>query len=394
MKILVLTSFYSPEKGAAPHRITSMCDDLMKKGHLLSVITPLSNYPKGRFFKLHRNKIFFTEIINDIKVTRYWFFPSNSNSKLSRGLSLITSFFGAFLTSFYHLLIYPKYDLIIIQTPPLTSAYAYSLSCRLFNKKYILNVSDIWPSTAVDLGIIEKGSITWNVFSLIEKLLYKNAMSLLGQSNETIKYLRNYTHKKVHLFRNLTKADNLSKINFPKNNRVKIIYAGLLGNAQDLLGLCKKIDWSKLNIELHVFGEGVQKNQILALQNDYIFYHTPISKNEIQNEIKKYDFSLVPLRVNIFGAFPSKITATISSGVPVLFIGEGEGYEIVKRLGIGKSFKNNEISKISAFLKNYSSNRPKYVRVFAHKINVSLDSEFNYQININNLNKFLIQFNK
>ena len=112
MKILVLTSFYSPEKGAAPHRITSMCDELKKKGHNLSVITPLANYPKGRFFKPYRSKIYYTEIINDIKVTRYWFLPSNSNSKLSRTLSLITSFFGAFITCFYHLLIHSKFDSI------------------------------------------------------------------------------------------------------------------------------------------------------------------------------------------------------------------------------------------------------------------------------------------
>ena len=394
MKILVLTSFYSPEKGAAPHRITSMCDELKKKGHDLSVITPLANYPKGRFFKPYRRKIYYTDIINDIKVTRYWFLPSNSNSKLSRGLSLITSFFGAFITSFYHLLIHSKFDLIIIQTPPLTSAYGYSLACKLFCKKYILNVSDLWPSTAVDLGVIAKGSISWNIFSFIEKSLYIHSISLIAQSNETTKYLRNCTDKKVHLFRNLTKANNFTKSSFDNNNRIKIIYAGLLGNAQDLLSLCKKIDWSKLNVELHVFGEGVQKEQIISLQNDCIHYHKPISKKEIQKEIQKYDFSLVPLRVNIFGAFPSKITATISSGVPVLFIGEGEGYDIVKRLGIGKSFRNVEVSKMSDFLKMYSTNRLDYVKYFTEKINLSLEGEFNYQNNINELNKFITQLNR
>ena len=394
MKTLVLTSFYSPEKGAAPHRITSMCDELKKKGHSLSVITPLANYPTGRFFQSNLGKMYYKEIINDIKVTRYWFFPSNSNSKLSRGFSLITSFFGAFVTSFFHLLIHPQYDLIVIQTPPLTSAYGYSLSCRLFHKKYILNVSDIWPSTAVDLGVIKKGSISFTLFSFIEKSLYYNSASILGQSNETIKYLRNCTDKKVHLFRNLTKANNFSKTKTAQNNRIKIIYAGLLGNAQDLLSLCKKIDWVKLNIELHIFGEGVQKNKIPALENDYIYYHKPISKGEIQIEIQNYDFSLVPLRVNIYGALPSKITAAISSGVPVLFIGEGEGYEIVKRLEIGKSFKNDEVLQISDFLKNYSKKRFEYVKFFTEKINVSLKNEFNYQTNIDKLNKFLIQFKK
>ena len=171
---------------------------------------------------------------------------------------------------------------------------------------------------------------------------------------------------------------------------MKIIYAGLLGNAQNILGLCKEINWNNLNIQLHIYGDGLQKKDLQKLDLKNIYIHEAISKDDIQNKLKLFDFSLVPLRVNIFGAFPSKITSSISSGVPVLFIGEGEGYRVVKDLNIGESFKNNKLLKLKDFLKNYIENNKLYVSKYKKGIKLALETEFNYQKNLDSLEKFLI----
>ena len=49
---------------------------------------------------------------------------------------------------------------------------------------------------------------------------------------------------------------------------------------------------------------------------------------------------------------------------------------------------------MSEFLKIYSINRLDYIEDFTKKINLSLQGEFNYINNIDNLNKFLTQINK
>ena len=54
-KTLICTSFYTPEKGAAPHRVTTMSENLSGS---VTVITPLPNYPTGRIFKNQLKWIF------------------------------------------------------------------------------------------------------------------------------------------------------------------------------------------------------------------------------------------------------------------------------------------------------------------------------------------------
>ena len=82
-KTLICTSFYTPEKGAAPHRVTTMSENLFGS---VTVITPLPNYPTGRIFKNQLKWIFKKEYVNDVSVIRYWCLPSNSNSSMCKNV--------------------------------------------------------------------------------------------------------------------------------------------------------------------------------------------------------------------------------------------------------------------------------------------------------------------
>lgn len=393
MNILILSSFYKPEKGAAPHRITTMCNELKKRGHQITVITTLANYPKGKFFKGYKNTLYKFEIIDGIKVFRYWFLPTNSNSSFIRVLSTITSFLMSLSITCFVIMTNKKFDFSIIQTPPLMTAFSYSIICRLFGLNYLLNISDIWPLTALNLGAMKRKDYLFRILTQIEFLIYKYAQAFLCQSQEITNYISGFNNKKFLLYRNLTKKNitndqkNYSKI-------IKIVYAGLLGNAQGLFYLSKTLDWVGLNAQLHIYGDGLEKNKIRSIKNNNIFFHEPLSKDEIQKKLNEFDFSLVPLRVKIIGAFPSKISASISSGVPVLYVGEGEGYSIVQRLQIGESFKNNELPRLSEFLISYSKDKKLYVNKYKKGIKLALENEFNYKRNFNRLEKFLLNINK
>lgn len=383
-KTLICTSFYTPEKGAAPHRVTTMSETLFGS---VTVITPLPNYPTGRIFKNQLKWIFKKEKVNDVSVIRYLCLPSNSNSSLLRMLSMIATSVFAFLTMCRHLLLNRDYNVIIVQTPPLTSAFAYVSASRLFGLRVTLNVSDVWPSTAVDLGAMKKGSLSWKLFTYFEKYVYKHSIAFIGQSQETIDYLNDKREIPSLLFRNLTPIENDSF--YPKKGKVRIIYAGLLGMAQDVLAICKNVAFEGLNTELHIYGDGNQKNEILKLDKKGVVYHEPVSKNEIQRLMTDYDFSLIPLRTYIFGAFPSKITAAVASATPILFLGEGEGARVVSQLNIGKSFKFGEFDSLSKFLTSYSEDREAAARIFYDSIIEAQQKSFDLEQNNEDLINFL-----
>jgi glycosyltransferase involved in cell wall biosynthesis len=139
--------------------------------------------------------------------------------------------------------------------------------------------------------------------------------------------------------------------NFPEHNvsemdlktayeaPIKLFYAGLLGIAQGVLELCEKIEITDLNIELHLFGDGAEKNQIEALiraQNKTkIIFNEMVDRDVLNQKLNSFDIAIVPLKNRIYGSVPSKIFEYSTLGFPILYFGGGEGEAIVSDNNIG-----------------------------------------------------------
>ena len=63
-EILIVTNYFPPEKGAAPHRILTTAKELSSYGFDVSVITTLANYPTGKLFDGYRKILYKKEKID------------------------------------------------------------------------------------------------------------------------------------------------------------------------------------------------------------------------------------------------------------------------------------------------------------------------------------------
>jgi len=390
MKITIITSFFPPEKGAAPYRILNTAKELKSFGFDVDVITTLANYPKGKLFEGYKWRVFKKEVIEGITCRRYWLYPSNSNNPIIRVLSMLSFSFSLLFT--IPLLILKKPDIIIVQTPPLLSATTAVFISRIIGSKVVLNVSDIWPLTAVELGVMKKKSITFKIFSNVEKLMYKYSDFFIAQSNETCNYLKNNTNKPILLYRNLTKPYFNNQIWMKKNVEKKIAYAGLLGVAQDIYSICKNINFKDLNIQFHIYGDGVQKRSIqnFTKQNpNNIFLHDSVSKDEIQKKLLHFDATIIPLKRNIYGAFPSKISMAMSSALPIFFVGDGEGFEFVNEHNFGYTSKAGDIKGLTNNIKTFSQLDSDDIIKMKSKIIKTVREKFDYQQQQLELFKFI-----
>ena len=340
MKILIVSFYYTPEMGAAPSRITNMAEALHEKGAKVDVLTCLPNYPKGKIFDGYRHRFSKREEINGVNVFRYWTYATVSKNPLLRLLGMLSFALDIWLFAF-RIKRVRSYDRIIIQSPPLMVSFSAVLLFRcLYRRMTVLNISDLWPLSAVELGALKEGSLYYKILAGMERFIYRHASACQGQSQEILNHVKSFGIKKpFFLYRNL--QPGVSKVNDNTNadrSCLKLVYAGLLGVAQDILGMIEHINFKELGAELHIYGGGNQVEDIEAYVKTHdcgVLFHGYKSKDEITRILSTFHASIVPLVVSIKGAVPSKIFDLLPHGTPILFCGGGEGEQIVTSRGFG-----------------------------------------------------------
>ena len=358
MKVLIVTERYWPEVGAAPSRLANMAEGMTKHGLEVDVLTSLPNYPKGEIFDGYKNCMSKTEVRNGVKLFRYWLYATVSRNPLARILNMFSFAVMIWLFMFRFNKI-KSYDRVIIQTPTLVvAASAMLLFKKLYGKTVILNVSDIWPLTAVDMGAIKEGSKSFRFLSMLERFLYRNSDGILGQSQEILDHIKGFKNKgQLFLYRNLQHYE-LSESYKAKNTALKVVFSGMLGVAQDVAGIVKNIPFKDLGVEFHIFGGGKQleeiQNWISENPDGNVYAHGFIPKEEISKRLQEMDVSIVPLATRIRGAVPSKIYDTLPQGLPILFCGGGEGADFIGGNNFGLVSDPGDYDALQENIKTFS----------------------------------------
>lgn len=332
--ILIVSNYYPPEKGAAANRIEQLALKLKKNGYSVSVVCPLGNYPKGKLFPEYRKKFSVTENQSGITIKRLWIYPSNSSNIFKRILSIASFSIGLF----FYLLFVKSPKKVIVQSPPLLLSFIAVTVLHWKNKKIILNVSDLWPLAAIELGVLKENSISHKILKFLEKRIYQKATLIIGQSNEILTHISQITTAKTYLYRNF--PDHLPQPTSPPatHRTIKLFYAGLLGVAQGVFELCENMMLPG-NMELHIFGDGADKDAIIEKLRHHpesnITFHGMLDREELLQQLPQFDIAIVPLKTRIFGSVPSKIFEYGALGYPILYFGGGEGEDIVRQHDLG-----------------------------------------------------------
>lgn len=382
MKVLIVSFYYEPELGAAPSRIANLAKGLKASGMDVDVLTCLPNYPKGEIFEGYRGRFSMKETIDGINVYRYWTYATVSKNPLKRVLAM-TSYAATMWAFAFKRRLIKSYDHVIVQSPPImVSASAVMMFKKLFGKNTILNVSDLWPGSAVELGFVREGSTSFKVLSCLERFIYRNASSVMGQSQEIVDHVCGmFPGKRTFLYRNLQPVASSHVAGKERNPRLKIVYAGLFGVAQDMFSLLKAIDFKSLDVEMHLYGGGNQMDDILSYikgGDKNIFYHGYVSKQEINEELKKYDLSIIPLAAHIHGAVPSKIFDLLPAGIPILFSGDGEGARIVKNRGFGLVSKFGDYAALENNIRSFTAMSQSEYSVYVANCLDAANGEFSF----------------
>ncbi|MFC7356129.1 glycosyltransferase family 4 protein [Jejudonia soesokkakensis] len=348
-RILLVTNYFPPEKGAASNRLWSLAEGLSKKGYDVQVVCPLPNYPQGVIFSDFKGSFYKKRIANEITIHRLWLWPSNSPNKFFRLLSMLS--FSLSLSLFFILKTLPKK--IVVQYSPVFVGFTAVFYGWLFRKRIILNVSDLWPLAGLEMGLLKKG-FYYSLLEKMERFCYKKADLIIGQSEEILEHIKKLVSKKdTFLYRNLPNFEPI----FPKEKvstaPIRIVYAGLLGVAQGVFKICNQIKFPS-TVELHIYGAGPEASAIKSIENLQIKYHGEVSREELHQVLSTYDVAFIPLVNRIYGSVPSKIFEYTRLGVPVLYYAGGEGGDLVKMHQLGWTIPVKNEKELQKFIDAFS----------------------------------------
>ena len=392
MKIGLLTQYYKPEMGAPQNRLYEMVRGLKELGNEVYIVTSMPNYPTGKIFPEYQGKIVSHEIMDDIAIKRYWLYASNARKVIPRIWNMVSFSCMALFSACYlrklHL------DYLIVESPPLTLGIVGILLAKIAKCKLVANISDIWPLSAKELGAISEGRL-YHILERLEHKIYHSAHICMGQSQEIVNHIAAHGGKNVYLFRN-----GVDPTRFPLSiqqsitHPIKLVYAGLLGFAQGVADICKSINFAEIGAEFHIYGAGGEQDEIEQYLQQHpnrgIYYHGVVSRYELPSKLQSAHLTLVPLVKNIYGAVPSKIYESMAAGLPIMFIGEGEGAKIIQENDIGLVANAKDYTMLKKNIQHIVSH-PEDMKRMSNNCKTCAQTKFNRPKQILDLHQYLLK---
>lgn len=349
MKIILHTQYYPPEKGAPQARLSSLAEAFVLRGHSVTVLTAMPSYPEGRIYPGYGG-FFRKEDVRGVQVIRTPIYPAQSEGLLKR----LFNYFSFVLASFvYGIFFLPKADYFFTESPPLFLGISGFLLSRWKRARWIFNVSDLWPDSAVRLGKLRAGGPVFHACSLMEAFFYQRAWLVTGQSREIIADISSrFPGVRTALFSN---GADLEKFDLPPAARRQevfpgipnhpqkpclALYAGLHGLAQGLEQILESASRTRhLPVHYVLAGDGPAKSALIKLAKDRdlknVSFFDGRPYDRVPEMLAAADILMVPLLGTLPGAVPSKLYEAMAAAKPVILAAEGEAAGIVRGCGCG-----------------------------------------------------------
>ena len=351
MKILVVCQYYYPE----PFRISDICENLVRNGHQVTVLTGLPNYPEGRILDNYRHGKNKQETINGVKVIRCYEIGRGNNK-----LTLFLNYFSfAASGSFKAMLIKEEFDVVFVnQLSPVMMAIPAIVYKRKHHKKLMLYCLDLWPDSLA-AGGVKEGSLIYKVFLGISKWIYGNSDLTLVTSSMFKDYFENTLGVNTKNVKHLPQyAEDLFSQGLgmkPISEKFNFVFAGNIGDMQSVDTIIKAAGElrGQSDIVFHIIGDGSKADECRQLTeslnlNNIVFYgRRPLE--EMPKFYEMADAMFITLKDNktLSYTLPGKVQSYMAAGKPIIGAINGETQRIIEQADCGLCCKAEDYKGLS-----------------------------------------------
>lgn len=339
MKILIVSQYFYPEN----FRINDLALELRNRGHKITVLTGLPNYPKGEYFDGYSNDRNCDEVWNGIPICRCNLRPRKTGS-----INLIRNYISFVVEANKKLkkLENIDFDLIyVFEVSPITVALPAIKLKKKKNIPVIINIQDLWPENIVAVT----GMTNPIIIGLVNRMvnyIYRHCDLILTASPSFVSKIKERIKDKDKVrywpqYSTVNKTDE--EVSIYDKEYFNIVFTGNIGEAQ---GIDLAIEAAKIlkdkKICWHFVGEGRSKEKLEKLVNEYgindrVKFHGFHPEKEIPKYLKDADAALLILKPNpVFEmTIPAKLQTYLACGVPILGCVSGEGKRIIEESKAG-----------------------------------------------------------
>lgn len=340
MKILVVTQYFYPET----FRVNTLCRELVKRGHEVTVLTGYPQYPIGKIYDGYGFNIPYDKQWNGAKIERLKVYPRGKTP-----LGMLMNCYS-FVREGYKWVkkCSEKFDAVyVFEVSPVTVGLPAVAYKEKFGTPLYFNVQDLWPENVeVVLGVHNKAII--GVINKIVDKIYSASDLILCSSKSFVSNIaaRGVAKDKLMFWPQFCEKPDFTGMSKPdvyKNDNFNIVFAGNIGDAQGLDLLVDSASRLKdTNVKWFLVGDGRARENLQRRVDklgigDSVVFVGKVSESEANRYIHFADCAYLSFKDNeLFNmTIPAKLQSYMACGVPIIAAAGGESAQIVREADCG-----------------------------------------------------------
>lgn len=346
LRILVVSQYFWPEN----FRINDLVSEWVARGHQVTVLTGLPNYPGGEIFPEYRKNPASFAQFGGVQVHRVPLLGRASGS-LRLALNYLSFVLSASLLGPWKLRDCRPDVIFVFEPSPVTVGLPAVLIGRLKCCPVVFWALDLWPETLAAIGVIQNPKAL-GVVARIVRFIYNRCTLVLGQSRSFLPSIASHCDdpSKVRYFPSWAEDvfhepvdDPVSEIP-PAPGTLSILFAGNVGDAQDFPAILDAADRLKQRNDIRwlIVGDGRRSawvaDQVQARGlEDRVLLLGRFPVERMPAFYAQADALLVSLKKDptFSMTIPGKVQSYLVAGRPIIGMLDGEGADVIQRAGAG-----------------------------------------------------------
>ena len=239
------------------------------------------------------------------------------------------------------------FDVVVCTTPPLLLTASAVRIARRKRARLVLDVRDIWPDVAYEMGSFVPGSLYGRFFEFLAKRAYGASDLIVSVSPSKVEKLKvRVPSGRVELVPNgidgtfLENSEDPEAIaRFRLDEGPICAYVGNIGLAQGL-GTLLDIAAARPRVRFLLFGKGADeaklKKRVTSEGLANVKFCGSVDASGVYTVLQHVNLAYVPLvSSRLRDSIPTKIYEALACGCPVLLAAKGDAANLIDASGLG-----------------------------------------------------------